>query len=193
MERRAMIRCAVLLVVWLSAGTVCPEAAAVPPLQNASPLKAGGERGYAPLKPGYAISFTPIGWRFSSAEAQLPDVFLRAPNGLAATQGMYVARFRYMSPEGRPVYAQPEKIDLSVSGISRLPVGAAVPSTRRSRTTASAVRYRNRPTWDPAWVRDKPVIRKPWPSKVPLKVGIPSKGRPVRSRSRRSFTVRPWL
>ncbi len=124
MERRAMIRCALLLGVWLSAGTVCPEAAAAPPLQNASPLKAGGEKGYAPLKPGYAISFTPVGWRFSSAEAQLPDVFLRAPNGLAATQGMYVARFRYMGPEGRPVYAQPEKIDLSVSGISRLPVGA---------------------------------------------------------------------
>src|SRR5690606_19735955 len=72
-------------------------------LANAMPLKAGGEKGYAPLRIGYTISDIPIGYGYTDQEIY-PDIFLYANTGLSKSQGIYVSRFSYVSKEGNLVY-----------------------------------------------------------------------------------------
>jgi len=78
-------------------------------LTNAVPLKAGGEKGYAPLRIGYSISDIPIGYGHVDQETY-PHIFLHANTGLAESHGIYVSRFSYVSKEGNLVYQAPEKI-----------------------------------------------------------------------------------
>jgi hypothetical protein len=79
-------------------------------LLNASPLKAGGAKGYAPLRIGYTISDVPIGFGYTEKTAY-PSLFLRTNNGLDTFKGIYISRFSHLSQDGNLVYKKPVKID----------------------------------------------------------------------------------
>jgi hypothetical protein len=79
---------------------------------NANPLKAGGEKGYAPLRPGYVIDSTPIGYSYITDSDEYPAIFLRVTGGLDLYLGYYRARFAYKTADGSLVYQIPEKITI---------------------------------------------------------------------------------
>lgn len=79
-------------------------------LLNASPLKAGGAKGYAPLRIGYTISDVPIGYSYTE-KTVYPSIFLRTNNGLDSFKGIYISRFSHVSQDGNLVYQSPVKVD----------------------------------------------------------------------------------
>lgn len=83
-------------------------------LINAAPLKAGGEKGYAPLRIGYSISDIPIGYGYTD-KTIYPSFFLRTNTGLTASKGIYISRFSYLTKDGNLVYQAPEKVDFPES------------------------------------------------------------------------------
>lgn len=83
----------------------------VQPLQNGTPIMAGGEKGLSPMSFGLCYSNKPIGCAFITSDEH-PDFFVAITGGMAEALGLWWCRYDYSLEDGNKVYREPVRVDL---------------------------------------------------------------------------------
>ena len=83
----------------------------VRPLQNGTPIMAGGESGLSPMSFGLCYSNKPVGCAFITSEEH-PDFFVAITSGMAEALGLWWCRYDYSLADGNVVYKDPVRVDL---------------------------------------------------------------------------------
>ena len=83
----------------------------VQPLQNGTPIMAGGEKGLSPMSFGLCYSNKPVGCAYITSEDH-PDFFVSITSGMAGSLGLWWCQYDYSLEDGNTVYKEPVRVDL---------------------------------------------------------------------------------